>query len=90
MPIKDFLGKEKTGDFSPFILEMRSRHSLLLSGVRRVLLSTGENVRLVTDAGERFEVGGKGLRCAVFSDRTVEIVGEVRTIGIGGEDEKED
>ena len=88
MPIKGFLRKEKKGELSPFILEMRSRRSLLLSGVRRVLLSTRETVRLLTDAGERFEVGGRGLRCAVFSDRTVEVVGEVRTIGIGGEDEK--
>ena len=89
-PMKHRLEKVKRPEFSPFFLEMRSRRSLLISGIKRVLHSDGERVCLLTDAGERLEIEGFGMSCTVFCDRTVEIVGAVRSIGIGGEDESLD
>lgn len=89
-PMKRRWGKEDRRELSPFFLEMRSRRSVLISGIKRVLRSDGERVCLLTDVGERLEIEGSGVSCTVFCDRTVEIVGAVRSIGIGGEDEGAD
>jgi len=69
---------------SPFSIEMRSRDSVIICGVARVLESTRECVHLRMRNGESLELRGVSLCCTSFGNCSVEVRGILRNIAFCG------
>ena len=69
---------------APFSIEMRTRDSVIIGGVGRVLESTRECVRLALRNGECLELRGVCLGCTSFGSCSIEIRGSLRYLSFDG------
>ncbi len=72
--------KLKVGqELLPFALTMLARDKLAVSGVKNVMLSTGEEVRLKI-AGGALSVAGEGLRILEIGGSDIYVKGDIRRL----------